>query len=282
MDKKDQHPIYQNFITTLEAGFGALDSDSRNQISSFIESRQHEDGGFMDRSGRSDPYYSLFGCLLSAALDLNALNEKHRSFVKECILHKPDKTIDLLALTLIRTVLFKTEKGPSIVPILKKIIKERHQIDLTYRFFLLLLVLDAQNKYTSTLNFIARIWLRFYHPTEGIPCSISAALLFVKRRVGLNYQREQQKLLTFYVEGRGFKVLNSVENCDMLSTAVALFVLKDCGYDLRLISPSCLDFIEENFDSGAFLSGDGDQTRDLEYTFYGLIALGSLISEDED
>jgi hypothetical protein len=65
----------------------------------------------------------------------------------------------------------------------------------------------------------------------------------------------------------------------MLSTGVALFVLKETGYDLRMIKPGCLDFIQENYSAGAFLSGDGDVTKDLEYTFYGLLALGSLLKD---
>jgi hypothetical protein len=78
------------------------------------------------------------------------------------------------------------------------------------------------------------------------------------------------------MEGSGFRVFKQIRNCDMLSTAVALYVLKETGYDLRLTAPGALSFIESNYESGAFLSGDGDPTRDLEYTFYGLIALGSL------
>ena len=62
----------------------------------------------------------------------------------------------------------------------------------------------------------------------------------------------------------------------MLSTAVALFALNYAESDLRLLKPACLDFIQQNFADGAFLSGDGDQTADLEYTFYGLLALGVL------
>jgi len=62
----------------------------------------------------------------------------------------------------------------------------------------------------------------------------------------------------------------------MLSTAVALFALNYVDYDLRLLKPSCLDFIGQNFSDGAFLSGDGDPTADVEYTFYGLLALGVL------
>ena len=67
-----------------------------------------------------------------------------------------------------------------------------------------------------------------------------------------------------------------------LSTAVALFVLRETAYDMRMITPVCLDFVQQNYDDGAFLSGDGDATRDLEYTFYGLLALGTLIENGKN
>ena len=84
-------------------------------------------------------------------------------------------------------------------------------------------------------------------------------------------------LLSFFEEGRGFKAFPQVGTADLLSTAAALFALKEAGADLRIIAPSCLHFIQENYSSGAFLAGNGDEIRDLEYTFYGLLALGTLV-----
>jgi len=63
----------------------------------------------------------------------------------------------------------------------------------------------------------------------------------------------------------------------LLSTAVASFALKTANSDLRLVRPACLKLIEQNYSNGAFLAGNGDKMRDLEYTFYGLLALGVLI-----
>ncbi len=281
MDKNEQLPVYLNFINTLKTGYHALDQSAQHQIADFVASRQHPEGGFVDRAGKPDLYYSLFGFWLSAALNLDTLLEKHKIFIGSVRNH-PDKTIDLLAFTLIRTGMFRNDKAPSVWPIVKNFIRERNRIDLTYRFFLLLVVLDARGGTRKILTSLARFWFFFYRPADNIPCSISAALLFVRKRVGLNYRREQEKLLAFHVEGAGFKVFEHVHTCDLLSTAVALFALKESGYDLRLIAPDCLRFVEQNYLSGAFLSGDGDQTPDLEYTFYGLIALGSLIKKDEE
>jgi hypothetical protein len=89
--------------------------------------------------------------------------------------------------------------------------------------------------------------------------------------------KDQELLKSFACESGGFKAFAHLENADMLSTAVALFALNYAGCDLRLLKPICLDFIEQNFSYGAFLSGDGDPTADVEYTFYGLLALGVLV-----
>lgn len=85
-----------------------------------------------------------------------------------------------------------------------------------------------------------------------------------------------RKILSYFDEVNGFKVYRQNNTADLLSTAVALYALRVSGYDLRLIAPACLKFVQDNYCDGAFLSGDGDQTRDLEYTFYGLLALGTL------
>jgi hypothetical protein len=108
---------------------------------------------------------------------------------------------------------------------------------------------------------------------------LSAALLYARKIVGLRIAERQTDLLKYTNKGGGFRAFESVDTSDSLSTGVALFVLKETDYDLRMIAPGCLDFVQENYESGAFLSGDGDVTKDLEYTFYGLLALGSLFND---
>jgi len=95
--------------------------------------------------------------------------------------------------------------------------------------------------------------------------------------LGLSVQKSVKLIMKYYVQSGGFKAFDTTTSGDMLSTAVALFVLKEIEADLRLIRPATLDFVQNNYFNGAFLSGDGDETLDLEYTFYGLLALGSLV-----
>jgi hypothetical protein len=108
------------------------------------------------------------------------------------------------------------------------------------------------------------------------PCSEVAARVFLQQMMNQNGSEDQELLKSFVCKTGGFKAFAHLNNADMLSTAVALFALNYAGCDLRLLKPVCLDFIEQNFSDGAFLSGDGDPTADVEYTFYGLLALGVL------
>jgi hypothetical protein len=111
---------------------------------------------------------------------------------------------------------------------------------------------------------------------QNSPCSEVAAEVFFVKMLNYDGTEEQKLLASFALKSGGFRAFAHLSTADMLSTAVALFSLSYAKYDLRLIMPECLDFIQQNYAEGAFLSGDGDLTPDVEYTFYGLLALGVL------
>jgi hypothetical protein len=126
------------------------------------------------------------------------------------------------------------------------------------------------------IYFVIKVFLGFYKPSKDLPCSFFAAMILVKFLTGKNVVKESNILMQYFEKGKGFKVFPEQENADLLSTAVSLFALKKISADLRLVTPDCLDLVQQNYDNGAFLSGDGDSSRDLEYTFYGLLTLGVL------
>ncbi len=280
MTNQKHLPVYQQFIQLLKAGLNALDDSARQQIEEFVLSQQHANGSFVNRSGKPDFYYSVFGFWLSSALNLTTAIDRHNQFLVAQN-ELPAGTINKLAMFLIKAGMPGSNKKIPVFKLLKIILKEKTNINIAYRLFLLMLIIDAQNGPKAFFYFVARIWLSFYKTPENLPCSILAAFTFAKKETGLNYQKEQKKILTYFVEGEGFVSFEHIKNPDMLSTAVALFVLKNTGFDLRTIAPGCLNFVENNYDSGAFLSGDGDKTRDLEYTFYGLLALGTLVRNEK-
>jgi hypothetical protein len=138
------------------------------------------------------------------------------------------------------------------------------------------LTLDAVLPFRGLLKRFSGKMLSRVEVNEHSPCSEIAAKVFLLKMLGKDDSDEQQLLMSFASETGGFRAFQHLEQADMLSTAVALFALQFSGCDLRLVKPASLDFIQQNYFNGAFLSGDGDPTTDLEYTFYGLLALGTL------
>lgn len=280
MSKQKSIPIYKLLVQNVKKGFEALDSSSQQEIKNFIKSQQNKSGGFVDRGGTADLYYSLFGLWLSLATEQKELQKQLQKYTSTLIEGQTKSPVEDLALLLINSELDSKLKK-SMVSILRTVFKKGRLIELSYQFFLITLVIDATGRNTKFYYLFARIWLFFYKPKGNIPCSLESALIYARKTVGLKYKNAQNNLNIFAVESSGFRAFESVETSDSLSTGVALFVLRETGFDLRMITPGALGFIQDNYCSGAFLSGDGDQTKDLEYTFYGLLALGSLVGNEE-
>ena len=287
-------------IGLLRNALNLLDSQGREEVLQFIGHQQNPDGGFQDRGERSDLYYSLFGGMMLKAMEHEVQGPKSEEtkpvtrnpqpatesilklkqfiarqsyaevpgFIEKCCLILLQKEFD-----------FKRFSTPKAVFVLvKSFWKERHSINLSYRGFVLFLTADAVLPYSGILKSGAGKMLKRTTPEPDSPCSEVAATVFLQRMLNREGSKEQELLKSFAAETGGFKAFFQSSHADMLSTAVALFALKSSGSDIRLFKPACLGFIQENYAEGAFLSGDGDQTNDLEYTFYGLLALGVLAS----
>ncbi|MBN2636664.1 MAG: hypothetical protein JXR61_10375, partial [Prolixibacteraceae bacterium] len=154
--------------------------------------------------------------------------------------------------------------------------KDAENLNAAYRFFLFMLSFDALFGKNRLVYFAIRMVLNIYRPPKDLPCSFFSALILAKFLTGKKVEKESKILLQYFEKGKGFKVFPEQENADSLSTSVSLFALKRAGVDLRIVAPDCLNLVQQNYNNGAFLSGDGDSSRDLEYTFYGLLTLGVL------
>lgn len=270
---KEHIPIYKQFVLCLKSGLNLLDESSRDEIRQFVTSHQGESGGFVDRGNRGDLYYSLFGFWLASAFELKSELDKLKGFVSGQT--EEISPIDRFSKVLIQEGLAQPKKN--FWRFFKELVVSDHPVNFSYQLFLFLLIFDARYGKKRWLSFLLRLLLTIYRPPVGGPCSLLAALLVARNEVGLKTDRMQKQLLAYYNNDGGFKAFEQMERADMLSTGVALFALQKTDFDKRLIAAPCLEFIQQNFDTGAFLSGDGDATRDLEYTFYGLLALGSLV-----
>lgn len=252
-----------------------LDETIQKEIYGFVASQQHQNGAFTNRGGHPDIYYTLFGAWLAEALGLTSQMNQLKIFTEKV---NPDKKkiVERFALLLIKAVADNDFKKPAVFSLVRMIFKGGKDINPAYQVFLFLLSFDALYGKNRFLYFLFSVVLNFYRSPEDAPCSFSAAVLVAKYLVGKKVENETQNQLAYFEAGKGFKVFKELKNADLLSTAVALFALKKAGADLRIVAPDCLNLIQQNYDSGAFLSGDCDSSRDLEYTFYGLLALGAL------
>lgn len=80
----------------------------------------------------------------------------------------------------------------------------------------------------------------------------------------------------FYLRG-GFLPFQGAPMPDLLSTAVALHALDGMQVDLKPFKEPCLDFIDSLWNNaGGFHGHWADDELDIEYTYYGLLALGHL------
>jgi hypothetical protein len=289
-------------IALLRNALNLLDDRGREEVLQFLISQQDPNGGFQDRGGRSDLYYSLFGGLMLMAAEketgdgrrktgvwrpefeatvpelVEGAIQKLKQFIAQQSNSEVPGFIEKCCLALLQKEL-KTGRSSRLKTLFslgKSFWKERHSINISYRSFVLFLTLDAVLPFRRILKIGAKRMLTRTTIDQHSPCSEVAAKVFLQRMMNQDGAEDQELLKSFACETGGFKAFAHLKNADMLSTAVALFALNYSGSDLRLLKPVCLDFIEQNFSDGAFLSGDGDPTADVEYTFYGLLALGVL------
>lgn len=276
-NRRSNEPVLDRFVEFVRKGFALLDAKSQGEVRNFVKQQQYENGEFTDRAGHPDLYYSLFGAWLAVGLKLTEVTEKHKAFIcKEPA--ENEGVIGFFASLLMKRLFFgKKIHYPSFLVLLRRTFASGLRVSVFYRLFLFFMTYDALYR-NKIIHWFGRIVLLCYTPPKDSPCSIWAAFAVAKRQTGLNSKKEEEILFSYFDGSEGFKAFRNLKNPDMLSTAVALFSLKMAGVDLRLVAPGCFKFIEQNYSEGAFLAGDGDETRDLEYTFYGLLALGTLSS----
>jgi hypothetical protein len=290
-------PFYRQMVSLLRNALDVLDEQGQTEVFQFLKSQQSADGGFKDRGGRSDLYYSLFGMMLLKVWGLGhgaelvegqpvtrnsqlitESKEMLKRFIQRQSSNEVSGFIEQCCLALLQKELRmnRISRTKTLLKLTRSSWKERYSINLSYRSFVLFLTLDAVLPFRGLIKRFSGKMLSRVEVNEHSPCSEIAAKVFLLKMLGKDGSDEQQLLRSFASESGGFRAFQHLEQADMLSTAVTLFALKNAGCDLRLLTPGCLDFIQQNFNNGAFLSGDGDQTTDLEYTFYGLLALGTL------
>jgi len=268
-------------LQAVSASSEVLQPEALHSVYDFIAQSQTPSGAFADRSGRPDWYYSFFGFLLSKAFHLEPQLDNLKQFVLNSGKINHRNLIEWSVWVLLRYS-FKPNwwfKLTISFGLALRWIGKRQNADQVYLTFLSLLIL---NHFWGWANCISRqidqLTSRFIL-TDHSPTSHLAAALCVRKHANLNTEDLSAMLIKNAHPEGGFVPFSDHETADMLSTAVAVYALNQAGTNIGAIKADGLEFVSAHFDNGAFLSGDGDPTRDMEYTFYGLLALSSYTQQ---
>ena len=272
-------------------------SEGSDLVRDFVKNQINGDGGFKDRAGRSDLYYTVFGLQCLAALQVDLVAEKHRPYLES---FGSGEGLDFVHLCALARCWALVGDWPEPVArgLIKRIEAFRKNDDgfngdpdettgNTYGCFLALgayqdLVVqppepDGLVKCCQTLA--ARSG--GYANASGLPVGnipATAAAEGVLRHLGNSAPASTADwMLEQCYGGGGFFAIPGAPMPDLLSTATALHALSGLGKSLDGIRESCLDFVDSLWvNRGAFFGNWSDEDLDCEYTFYGLLALGHL------
>ena len=261
--------------SVLKNAVTLLDAESLREMRNYIISQQTSEGGFSDRAGKCDVYYSIFGCYVAEALDVSATNAPLKQYVQHVVLADSLKGINLHCASILYAKLFGLDTFPT--HLRKKVLTDLYQTGSRlpiYSNFLSLLTFY----YLKDLRGIYRIikGLQTSNQAQDMPCPVTAAQTVLLSLARKPITASKERLMSFYRGKGGFTALLKTPAEDLLSTAVALYALHYTDSDIRLIKPDCLAYVDSLFLEGGFRSSEPDVEIDIEYTFYGLLALGSL------
>jgi hypothetical protein len=280
------------------SGAGALLGDSRAaEVREFYRGVLAPGGGFTDRAGSSDLYYTVFGiqgCLalgeeiptlaLQSYLESFGLCERldmvHISCIARCwaMLGLPPRPAGLAAALLARVEACRAADGGY----------AQQPGCLTGSTYGCFLALGAYQDLGADLPDPARATRSLSNlavgdgsyandammPIGSVPAT--AAAVMVLSHLGNRESASAEWLLAQHGPAGGFRAIPMAPEPDLLSTAVALQALRKLGTDVSAIARPCLGFVNSLYSAGRFGGYANDPSPDAEYTFYGLLSLGCL------
>jgi prenyltransferase beta subunit len=273
-------------------------AESRDLVRDFYLQRLNADGGFQNRAGDSDLYYTVFGLE-----GLSALEQKTPSTTPAFLQSfGTGDELDFVHVTcLARAWATATRAGaPDAVrdAVLRRLEAHRSadggyavapgdEAGTPYGCFLALGAIedlhadpiDPDSMVASVLRLRAADGGFANHAgaSEGSTPATAAAVLVMR-----HLDREPDASVADWLFARchadgGFFAAPAVPVPDLLSTATALHALVAMHADISRIKEPCLDFVDSLWtNAGGFCGSWLDQTLDCEYTYYGLLALGHL------
>ena len=274
--------------------------DSTDLVRNFLASQQNPDGGFRDRAGESDLYYTVFGldalAVFQAKPDMAAveqfllkyeegeeLNLVHLSCLARCwgTVGKDRMPKGLRKALLGRLESFRKPCGGWDN-------NPEREHGTAYGSFLALGAYQDLGKLPSkplrilqslkALETPDHAWNNHPNlPTGSTNPTAGAVVLLNNLHLPINDEVGKWLRNQLHPQG-GFVAVPGAPMPDLLTTATSLHAL--AALEVRLTEEQtdlCLDFIDTLWDAtGGFHGNWSDDYLDCEYTFYGLLALGHL------
>ncbi len=297
-------------IALASAGFNSLPEQRRRKLVQFLNAKICDDGGFADRSGKSDLYYTYFGTL-SLAASSQGMPE---SFVEYLLRASKLKLRDCVSLSILLQIIsthsddtaiseqmqcLRDSQAPRLLGFLKKLKRPdgayagnpEDNIGSVYGLYLAGQAIASSDKRgrikIPASSFIGEHLLPNGSCQNrkgdgfGVLTTSSAALILDF----FDSQTWQSEISGFIVSAAamegGFVIApSSPFPPDLLSTASALFSLAICGFQQIIENPERhSDFVLSlQNDDGGFTASRLDKLSDLEYSFYALLSLGAILT----
>ena len=267
--------------------------EATSLVRSFLHGQLLESGGFKNREGKSDLYYTVFG--VDALLSLNAEvpEEQIRAYLESFGDGEGLDFVHLCCLARLCGALSISRKG-----ILPRIEKYRTsdggyhpkigvESSSAYGCFLAYGAYGDLKVELENESGLRECLKQFQCEDGGFAnekdiqqgtTTATAAVITLLRNLEVKVEKSTLDWLCHRVHPMGgFPAGPLTPMPDLLSTAVALHALSNEQAFLNKIREDCLDFVDSLWEnSGGFYGHWADEALDSEYTFYGLLALGHL------
>lgn len=273
--------------------------DSAGLVADFLRSTQTKEGGFADRGGRADLYYSVFAIEGLFALRADLPLVSFRSFLES---YEGGEGLDFVhACCLARCwAMFRdTPPAPGVIDrILAQVeacrspdggyaARPGDDIGTVYHSFLAIGAYQDlgrdQPEARRVLDCVRSLRLPDggYANQRDLPVGLTpptaAAVTLLRHFNEPPDAAAGDWLMARHFPQGGFFATPDAPIPDLLSTATALHALSGLKREVEPIRDLCLDFIDTLWTTrGGFLGSWEDEELDAEYTYYGLLALGHL------
>jgi hypothetical protein len=276
-----------------------LGPEASELIGQFARRQQNPDGGFRDRDGESDLYYSSFAIDALTALQVEPPFRELLPFLEGKSSAADD--LDFVHLCCLARLISSLPAGtrPAVAPVHHRIERyraadggynqfEEADTGSAYACFLAYgaysdhgLPLPDAGAVIRCLNSLATPaggWANdTLFPVANVPATAAAITVLRNLRQPIPAATTDWLLGSFHVESGGFLPFPEAPLPDLLSTAVALHALDGLQVPFGKLKEPLLDFIDSLWNAeGGFHGTWDDDDLDIEYTYYGLLALGHL------